>query len=110
MDAVRAEIASGRLPVDEILPSVRQVARELEINPMTVSKAYSRLEVEGLVERLPGRGMRVIECQPRGPVSERRRQLEPFARQLVDHAYRLGLDSTQVRKVLDPLLEELRDE
>jgi len=110
MDAVRAEIAVGRLAVGRTLPSVRQVAKELEINPMTVSKAYSRLEVEGLVERMPGRGMRVVERRPRGPVQERRRELEPFARQLVDHAYRLGLGSDQVRRILDPMLEELGNE
>jgi DNA-binding transcriptional regulator YhcF (GntR family) len=110
MDAVRADIASGRQPMDSILPSVRQVAKELEINPMTVSKAYSRLEAEGLVERMPGRGMRVCARRSPGPVAERRRELEPFARQLVDHAYRLGLDSRQVKRVLDPLLEELNHE
>lgn len=107
MDAVRAEIASGRLPVDSILPSVRQVAKELEINPMTVSKAYSRLELEGLVERLPGRGMQVVAPRNQEPVADRRRALEPYARQLIDHAYRLGLDAEQVQRVIDPLLEEL---
>lgn len=42
MDEVRADIATGRQAVDTILPSVRQVAKELEINPMTVSKADKR--------------------------------------------------------------------
>lgn len=110
MDAVRADIVSGRQPVDSFLPSVRQVAKELEINPMTVSKAYSRLETEGLLERLPGRGMRVCEVRTRASLSDRRRELEPFARQLVDHAYRLGMSPAEVRRVLDPLLQELNED
>ena len=44
MDQVRALIASGRLAEGELLPSVRQVGQELQINKMTVSKAYSLLE------------------------------------------------------------------
>ncbi len=110
MDAVRSDIASGRRPVGSILPSVRLVAKELEINPMTVSKAYSRLESEGLVERLPGRGMRVCARRTQAPISDRRKELEPFARQLVDHAYRLDLDASEIRRVLDPFLAELNHE
>lgn len=110
MDEVRADIATGRQPVGSILPSVRQVAKELEINPMTVSKAYSRLEAEGLLERLPGRGMRVRAVRPSSSMADRRRELEPFARELAHHAYRLGLDADQVRRVLDPILQELSDD
>ncbi len=59
MDQVRALAASGRLPAGELLPSIRQLATDLEVNMMTVSKAYARLEAEGVLERVRGTGMRI---------------------------------------------------
>src|ERR1700758_237959 len=68
LDQVRAQIATGRLAPGQFLPSVRQVAAELTVNPMTVSKAYSLLERDGIVELVRGQGMRVIGQ----PVHEKR--------------------------------------
>ena len=110
MDAVRAEIAQGRPPAGELLPSVRVVARELEINPMTVSKAYSLLEAEGAVERVRGQGMRVRAVDPGGSAAERRQALRPLAEQLAARARQLGLRRSDVRELLDPYLEDLLDD
>lgn len=103
MDAVRAEIAAGRIGVGRLLPSVRTVAKDLEINPMTVSKAYSQLEAEGTVERVRGQGMRVVAITPTGAPED----LLPEARRLVTRAYQLGLTREQVLELLSPLLEEI---
>jgi GntR family transcriptional regulator len=56
---VRRLVASGQLPAGAELPSVREVAATHAINPMTVSKAYSQLEAEGVLERQRGKGMTV---------------------------------------------------
>jgi GntR family transcriptional regulator len=110
MDAVRADIANGRCPVGSLLPSVRDVAKELEINPMTVSKAYSLLESEGVVERLAGQGMRVLPPAPRGSLAKRRSQLRRELQQLMTRAYALGLRGSDVREELERiLLEEKND-
>ncbi len=58
-EQVRLHAAANRLKSGEFLPSVRQVAQELQINPMTVSKAYSILERDGVVENVRGQGMRL---------------------------------------------------
>ncbi|HKK70895.1 MAG TPA: GntR family transcriptional regulator [Candidatus Krumholzibacteria bacterium] len=108
MEAVRAEVASGRLAEGELLPSVRTVARELEINPMTVSKAWSHLESEGVVERVRGQGMRVASVATDGDPAERRRALLPAARELAARAYQLGLSPEETLAVLGPVLEEMR--
>jgi GntR family transcriptional regulator len=55
MDQVKLHIASGVLEPGEELPSTRVLSSELGVNPMTVSKAYSYLERDGIVERRPGR-------------------------------------------------------
>jgi GntR family transcriptional regulator len=57
VDQLRHQIVSGQLATDAQLVSVRELAADLKVNPMTVSKAYALLEHEGLVERRPGVGL-----------------------------------------------------
>jgi len=59
MDQVKRQVASGRLAPGDELPSTRVLSTELGVNPMTISKAYSFLEKEGIVERRPGRPVAV---------------------------------------------------
>ena len=62
VEQVQRLVASGQLPPGADLPSVRAVALQHAINPMTVSKAYSLLEAQGLLERRRGVGM-VVAAQ-----------------------------------------------
>src|SRR5438552_11881728 len=78
VDQIRAQIAGGHLPEDQFLPSVRQVAEELAVNPMTVSKAYSILEREGIVELVRGQGMRVKQPGTNANGKARREVLRPL--------------------------------
>ncbi|MCK4340192.1 MAG: GntR family transcriptional regulator [Phycisphaerae bacterium] len=110
MDQVQAEVSGGRLRPGDLLPSVREVARRLQINPMTVSKAYSKLETLGVVELVRGQGMRVCAPVAWGAVHERQTQLRPLLEQAVARAYQLALTKAQVWAVLAPLLEDLDDE
>lgn len=108
MDQVRHQAATGRLTAGEFLPSVREVARDLQINPMTVSKAYSLLERDGVVEFVRGQGMRLRTPEGGGAdLREREEALMPLLRQVVTTAYQLSLKPEQVRALLDPLLEDL---
>ena len=61
MDQVLAAVLSGRARAGELLPSTRKLAETLEVNMMTVSKAYARLESDGVLTRVRGRGMIVAE-------------------------------------------------
>lgn len=110
VDQVRHHAASGRIDVGDFLPSVRQVAVELEVNPMTVSKAYSLLEREGLVEMVRGQGMRLAPRAPsngKDTLAERLVQLQPLAQQLAATAYQLSVSPSQVRTLVDRTLKEL---
>ncbi|RPI75649.1 MAG: GntR family transcriptional regulator [Planctomycetaceae bacterium] len=106
MDQVRALVASGRLADGDLLPSVRQVAQDLQVNQMTVSKAYSLLEREEVVERLRGHGMRVNQKSPRGTLKERQNELRPLLEQVAIQAYQLALTREQVLAALEPLLKK----
>jgi GntR family transcriptional regulator len=56
IDQVKRDIALGRLAQDERLPTVRQLAGQLAINPNTISKAYRQMEQEGIINTRPGAG------------------------------------------------------
>ena len=89
-------IASGQLSSGEHLPSVRALASELGINPMTVSKAYSLLEHDGIVRRQRGLGM-VVERATITPAET----IRPQALALVEAAQRLKLTRKDVATAID---------
>jgi GntR family transcriptional regulator len=67
IEQINAMIAGGNLGEGDMLPSVRQMATELGVNPMTISKAYSKLEAEEVVGRVRGKGAKVWKsnrCAP----------------------------------------------
>jgi len=107
MHQVKFQVASGKLVTGDYLPSVREVALDLQVNPMTVSKAYSLLEREGTLERDRGQGMRVAAVAPKGGLRERREEIKDLLRQVVVKAHQLGLDGGEVWNLLKPMLAEL---
>jgi GntR family transcriptional regulator len=106
VDQIRSQIAGGRLAVGEFLPSVRKVAQDLQVNAMTVSKAYSLLERDGLVELVRGQGMRIAPTRSTSNGKIRRDVLQPLLRQVATTAQQLSLTPRQVIEELKPLLEE----
>lgn len=89
---MRRLIAGGQLPAGATLPSVRELAQQHAVNPMTISKAYALLEAEGLLERHRGKPMTVAAGrQAAVPLAQRLRQLEPHAAQLVAAARQLEI-------------------
>lgn len=106
-DQVRRHVASHRLAPGDYLPSVRQVALELQVNPMTVSKAYSLLERDGVVELARGQGMRVAERNGvRDNLAERQDRLTPLVEQLLAEAYQLSLTPRQVQSLVARIIKE----
>ena len=106
MDQVCALIAGGRLAAGDLLPSVRQLAADLQVNMMTISKAYARLEAEGVIERVRGTGMKVRPASVRGSVAERRRELRPLVEQAVVRARQLQLGDDEILGVVQSVLKE----
>jgi GntR family transcriptional regulator len=108
MDQVRAMIAGGKLAPGDLLPSVRQMAAGLEINMMTVSKAYSRLEADGVLSRSRGQGMVVDQQTPAGRVADRQRDLQALATPMVVRGLQLGLTDEQMLAVVKSVQRDLR--
>ena len=101
VEQVRRMVASGQLASGAELPSVRELALLHTVHPMTISKAYSMLEAEGLLERNRGKPMTVAEPQ-RGQtgLAPRLRQIEPQLEALVLAAKQLQLSEAEIAKLL----------
>ncbi len=98
IEQVVRQSASGQLRPGDVLPSVRKVAEELAINPMTVSKAYGQLEHDGVLLRRRGVGMVVAEL---GGKADREELLRPAAEAMIREARQLGLDLNEVVALVD---------
>lgn len=89
MDALRQQIASGVLRQEEKLPSVRELAASLSINPNIIQRAYRQLEMEGWIATVPGKGCFVCGIPEGNPQEELRllRQFDDAARNLLRRGY-----------------------
>jgi len=107
LDQVRRMVASGQLAPGAELPSVRELAIQHAVNPMTVSKAYSLLEAEGLLERNRGRPMTVAN-RPKNAtqLSRRLQQIQPLVEQTVLAAKQLELSEADLLKAIRENWEE----
>ncbi len=76
-DNIRQQISGGVLVQGDKLPSVRELAVELSINPNTIQRAYRQLEMEGWIATVPGKGCFVCGC-PLGDPQEEVRLLNTF--------------------------------
>jgi GntR family transcriptional regulator len=101
IDQVRGGIAAGSLTPGDQLPTVRQLAVDLAINPNTVVRAYRELELGGLLETHQGTGTFIGAQKMKGADAERERQLAQIVADCVSRAGAAGF-------TVDNLIEELR--
>jgi GntR family transcriptional regulator len=94
MDEIRRGVVLGTLRPEDTLPSVRQLAVELRVNPNTVAQAYRELEREGVVYVRRGQGTFIAALQQNG--DERRALLGGVAERAVREAHRHGADAEEL--------------
>ena len=89
MDGLRQQIGSGVLRQGEKLPSVRELAVELSINPNTIQRSYRQLEMEGWIATVPGKGCFVCAVPTGDPKQEKRllHQFDEAAKKLLSLGY-----------------------
>jgi GntR family transcriptional regulator len=104
IDQVRGGVASGSLSAGDQLPTVRQLAVDLAINPNTVLRAYRELELGGLLETHQGTGTFVAKKKLEKDDAERERQLTQIAGEV---AARAGAAGFTVGELLDRVRELL---
>jgi GntR family transcriptional regulator len=106
VDQVRRMVAGGQLAAGDGLPSVREVAQALAVNPMTVSKAYSLLEAAGVLERRRGVGMAVASQHARAQtMTERIDLLRPTLERAAAEARQLEIDANAALVLFEKILK-----
>jgi GntR family transcriptional regulator len=104
---VRRCVAGGQLRAGDELPSVRDLAQALAVNPMTVSKAFGLLEAEGLVTRRRGLAMVIAEQHRRAqPAADRIDLLRPTLERAAQEVHQLQLPAAQALALFKTLLNE----
>lgn len=106
MDQVRYYIASGVLKAGAQLPSIRELAQRLSVNPTTIVKAYSELEHEKVIELRRGKGAFVAE-QVRQSAGDCEAALRKSARQLAVEATQLGVGVQDAVRIVREEFAEL---
>ena len=98
VDGYREQIASAVLRSGEKLPSVRELAGELAINPNTIQRAYRQLEAEGWIATVPGKGCFAMHtCRERD--DKRRRALEAQLRELLQELRAMGVSEEEIESM-----------
>jgi GntR family transcriptional regulator len=106
IDQVQAGIASGFLNTGDQLPTVRQVAVDLTINPNTVSRAYREMEIRGLLDTQQGSGTFISDRKIEYSKNERERLLAQLVGEFVSRAGAAGFTLKQLMKALQELQPE----
>jgi len=106
MDQIKFHIASGVLAPGEELPSTRSLSAELGVNPMTISKAYSFLEREDVIERRPGRPL-VVKAVESADLEDRRiEQVRQSLAGSVTAVRQLDVDPEEAVRLFERMLAE----
>lgn len=99
IEQVKKATASGLLTTGEQLPSVRELAVELTVNPNTVSKAYQELEREGIIETLRGRGTFVSQKGSQLGKEEKKKALQEKMQNFLVEAHHLKASQEEIQEV-----------
>ncbi len=98
---VKFAVAQGVLAAGDLAPSVRELARELAVNPNTVARAYQQLQTDRVLESVRGTGLAVMQGADRRCRNERVKLIQTRLRQVIVEAQQSGLAMPEVRQMID---------
>jgi GntR family transcriptional regulator len=105
---VKFAVADGALRSGEMVPSVRELARELAINPNTVARAYRQLQDDGVLEAVRGTGLAIAAAARRQCQTERTKLIRTRLRLVLDEALHSGLDADDIDALMKDELATAR--
>ena len=106
VNQVKNQIIGGEIQENEALPSVRGLSAELKISALTVKKAYDRLEEEGFVATVHGKGTFVVATDKELAVEARRKAVEDDFTNAIDKAKTVGMSADEIREIVEIILED----
>jgi GntR family transcriptional regulator len=106
MEQIKAQIISGELKENDILPSVRTMAKELKISALTVKKAYDNLEAEGMTVTVHGKGTYVAASNTQLMEEARRKEVEADLEAAIQKGRRCGMKEEEIRSLFELIMED----
>lgn len=105
-ELIKNKIVSNELKAGEVLPSIRNLAKDLRISVITTKSAYEELEKEGYVETIPGKGTYVANKNTELIKEEQLQKIEGLIDTAVSIAKISGISKEDIKEMLDILYEE----
>ena len=106
MEQIKSDIIQSELKEGEVLPSVRTLAGELRISALTVKKAYDKLEEEGFVTTVHGKGTYVSASDKQLALEARQKAIEDDFDKVIDRALSMGMKKEEISEVVKLILDE----
>ena len=106
MEQIKSDIIQSELKEGEALPSVRMLAGELRISALTVKKAYDKLEEEGFVTTVHGKGTYVSASDKQLALEARQKVIEDDFDKVIDRALSMGMKKEEISEVVKLILDE----
>ena len=106
MEQIKSDIIQSELKEGEALPSVRTLAGELRISALTVKKAYDKLEEEGFVTTVHGKGAYVSASDKQLALEARQKAIEDDFDKVIDRAISMGMSKEEISEVVKLILDE----
>lgn len=103
---IKFAVANGALRSGELVPSVRELAQRIAVNPNTVARAYRDLQTDGVLETLRGEGLRVTKTAPESCRSDRQSLLKARLRGAIIECRSGGLSTSEIRSLIDEVLHD----
>ena len=97
---VKFAVADGALRSGDLVPSVRELARELAINPNTVARAYRQLQDDGVLETVRGTGLSIAAAARRQCQAERTKLIRARLRLVLEEALHSGLEPDDIESLM----------
>lgn len=104
-DQIKAAILRGELGPDTPLPSIRMLAKELQISVITTKRAYEELEKEDLIYAIPGKGSFVAKFGDEMLVESTKRLVSEKLKEAIDLSHTMGLTKDELRRIFKSMLE-----
>ena len=106
IEEIKNLIRKGELVENDVLPSVRSLARELKISALTVKKAYDELEKGGLIASIDGKGSDIAFSNKNLLADEMRKELENDLELAIEKGRKIGLNNEEINDLFQMILED----
>lgn len=106
LSQIKSQIMNGRLKENEMLPSVRGLAKEIKVSALTVKKAYDALEEEGFIVTVHGKGSYVACASQDLMLEEKKKEVEAELEQAIRKGKSCGMSETDLKELFQIILED----